>query len=299
MQDLGTSAIGKKGFAAAARMFSSVVFSEMARDAQSPRFAHFASEAVGSVPVDGARTVAEHFDIALRALTKEYRDEYVYKNIVARRIVLGRHSIRTATMLTELRVGRCKADIVVLNGSSTAYEIKSDLDNLGRLENQLTTYLQAFASVNVVAGHRHLDAILALAPKPVGVLCLRRGSISVIRKADVDPGRICPEILFDSLQLVESRSVLVRLGVEIPDVPNTLAYRVLKALFVQQPARLVHDATVAVLKRSRGHERIGAILGKIPTSLSAVALGSHVRVRDHQNIMKALSTDLGDALCWR
>ena len=42
--------------------------------------------------------------------------------------------------LTELPVGDSKADFIMINGRGVVYEIKTDLDNLLRLENQIRDY---------------------------------------------------------------------------------------------------------------------------------------------------------------
>ncbi|PKG80047.1 hypothetical protein CXF80_18020 [Shewanella sp. Actino-trap-3] len=75
-------------------------------------------------------------------LDKHYRYEYFYKNTIANNRLLGRHSLRTAAMITEFRVGRNIADCVIFNGSSTCYEIKTEFDSLSRLDAQLDSYLQ-------------------------------------------------------------------------------------------------------------------------------------------------------------
>jgi hypothetical protein len=56
------------------------------------------------------------------------RDKYVYKAALTQRVLMGKHSLRTACMLSEFRVGDRKADITILNGTTTVYEIKSDRD---------------------------------------------------------------------------------------------------------------------------------------------------------------------------
>ena len=60
-----------------------------------------------------------------------------------------KHS-QKATLLTELNVGKSKADLVVINGTTTVYEIKTELDSTARLEGQLSDYIQVFDRVNVI-----------------------------------------------------------------------------------------------------------------------------------------------------
>lgn len=69
-------------------------------------------------------TVGDALDSAFDVLkTAGLRDEYVYRAAITHKILLGTHSLNTACMLNEFRVGVCKADVAILNGTATVYEI--------------------------------------------------------------------------------------------------------------------------------------------------------------------------------
>ena len=71
-------------------------------------------------------SVVDVFEQTYKQLSKCYRHEYYFKNTIANKRLLGSHSLNTATMLSEFRVGRNIADCVILNGQSTCYEIKTE-----------------------------------------------------------------------------------------------------------------------------------------------------------------------------
>src|SRR5215216_2008453 len=115
-----------------------MVFRELATKGKSAAFTRLIREAdVLPRRTDGMR-VGEVFEAAFQILKQSgLRDEYIYKAALTHRVLMGRHSLRTACMLSEFRVGRSKADIVILNGTTTVYEIKSERDSLSRLERQI------------------------------------------------------------------------------------------------------------------------------------------------------------------
>ena len=117
-------------------------------------------------------TFGDAFRMAYDVLCEEYRSEYVFKNALAQRLLLERHTLDEAVLLTELRVGVAKADAVILNGTSTVYEIKTALDNLDRLPSQLESYTQVFDRVNVVTVDTMVESVMAIAPPRVGVMVL-------------------------------------------------------------------------------------------------------------------------------
>jgi hypothetical protein len=244
--------------------------------------------------------VSDAFNVAFKSIdVPGRRDEYVYKSALAKKVLLGRHSLRTASMLTEIRVDGNKADVVVLNGTSTVYEIKSERDSLARLPNQLESYRRAFASVNVITSEAHLKRVMEIAPADVGVLVLnRRGRISEFRKALDRPERINPATLFDALRIQEASQVLSKLRVSVPEVPNTERFGVFRELFEGQDPTALHRAAVSVLRRSRSQMGISDFLSSLPSSLKAAALSTPIRLGDRTRLVAAVETPFPEAEQW-
>ncbi len=100
------------------------------------------------------------FETAFSLLKREgSRHEYIYKSALTHKVLLGMHSLQTASMINGFRVGDCKADVVILNGTATVYEVKSKRDSLTRLERQIATYATMFAKVYVIAAEGRINAV--------------------------------------------------------------------------------------------------------------------------------------------
>lgn len=282
------------------RLFSSSVFREMARKGRSPLFARLATQSGLFVTLSASDHVYSLFDAAFSLLEKEgCRDEYIYKAILTRRILMGKHSLQSASMLTEFRVGECKADLAILNGTATVYEVKSERDSLCRLEQQVTAYAKVFAQVYVVAGEKHIDAVIASVPRAVGVMKINcRQGISTLRAAADRPERTSPAAIFDSIRTLEARTILESQGVVIPAVPNTELHFVLRELFVRLPPRIAHQGMVRVLKQTRNLFPLSGLVRKLPHSLQAAALSVPLRKLDHMRLIAAVNTSLKDAMAW-
>src|SRR5947209_3876144 len=112
-------------------------------------------------------------------------------------------------MLNKFRVGECKADIVILNGTATVYEIKSERDSLTRLRRQVAAYATVFAQVYVIAADEHVEDVLSAVPPEVGVMRLdRRQYIAKVREAADRAGLTSPAAIFDSIRTTEARIIL-------------------------------------------------------------------------------------------
>lgn len=285
---------------AASRIFSSAVFKEMAQKGKSPLFSRLIHQSKTYELVDANSTVGDLFDGVFNLLkNKTYRHEYAYKAAITNKILLGTHSLKTASMLSEFRVGKSKADIVILNGTSSAYEIKSERDKLDRLEGQINSYLKVFARVNVITGENHLEEIKNKTSEEVGILLLTdRYQISIIRKAVERRDRIDPQILFESLQRKEQIEILMQFGVTPPDVPNTQLHEALREKFSKLPPAQLHDVTISTLKKTRSLLRLKDFTKNIPTSLYAIALSVSLKKNEQDRFIQAIRTTTSEALNW-
>jgi len=228
-----------------------------------------------------------------------YRHEYIYKAALTHKILLGKHSLHTASMLTEFRVGECKADLAILNGTATVYEVKSERDSLSRLERQVTAYAKVFARVYVIASESHVDAVIGSVPEDVGILRLnRRHQISPLREAADRPERTSPAAIFDSIRTEEARLILLSRGVSIPAVPNTAMSSVLRDLFIKLDARTAHEGMVQVLKKTRNLLPLSDLVAQLPHSLQPAALSVPLRKLDHTRLVAAVNARLEDAMAW-
>ena len=286
--------------AAISRLFSSSVIRELARKGRSPLFTRLArqSHLLGTLPA--SERVYDLFEAAFSLLRRVgYRDEYIYKAALVRRILFGRHSLQTASMLNEFRVGDCKADLAILNGTATVYEVKSERDSLVRLQKQVATYATVFAKVYVIASDSHVAAVESTVPHDVGILVLnRRYQISTLREAFGTPEQTSAEAIFNSIRTDEARLVLALNGIEAPKVPNTALHAVLRQLFLKLDAAQAHAGMVQVLKRSRNLLPLSQLVSQLPDSLQTAALSVPLRKLDHARLITAINTPLEIAAAW-
>ena len=285
---------------ALARFFSAGVLKEMSSHGRSPMLARLIRESGLSVDPSADSPVGEVFDAAFEVLKKRgNRHEYIYKAAITQKVLLGIHSLRTASMLTEFRVGPCKADVVILNGTGTVYEIKSERDSLSRLKRQVAAYLNVFAKVNVIVGENHVRGVEESVPDHVGIQVLSdRHQITPLRDADEDPGRTIPSAIFDSITLQEARRILLASKVDVPEVPNTQRYRVWKELFSQLDPENAHRQMVDTLKSTRDLKPLQSLLEDVPESLHSASLTARLRQKDQRRLVEALRTPIQQALCW-
>ena len=109
-----------------------------------------------------SKTHGELFSEIYSYLGKQKRNEYYYMNTLLNRVLVGYHSVNTTCALSQVRIGGHIADFVMINGDGKVYEIKSNLDNLDRLSDQLGDYFRAFSKVVVLTTPHEYDKVFRL-----------------------------------------------------------------------------------------------------------------------------------------
>lgn len=285
--------------AALARLFSASVIRELAEQGQSSKFAALLQQA--EVIRDSTiQSVGDVFDYSFAQLRRSgLRNEYVYQSAIVQNVLLGKHSLNTASMVREFRVGKSRADVVILNGTSTVYEIKSERDTLQRLEKQVEDYSKVFARSYVIASQDHVEAVLKLIPSHVGVMCLQRWNrIGTVREAVDRPSEVDPVSILGSLRKSEAVRILKHMGLSVPDVPNTQMFRALSETFAVLDPEGVHAAMVQVLKKSRTQHSLQQLVDNLPLSLHAAALMYNLRLSDGARLAQAVQTPIARSILW-
>lgn len=73
----------------------------------------------------------------------------------------------------EMSIGDSRIDICRINGSSYAYEIKTEYDTFDRLETQMRDYLRTFEKVYVIVPHARVEDVKPLIPDSCGIISYR------------------------------------------------------------------------------------------------------------------------------
>jgi hypothetical protein len=294
MKAINEIKINDKYLPSLGRMFSPLVMDQIALKGRSGYLSEVCSNSRIIEQIDPSMSLAQFFDLIYMILFKSYRNEYIYKNAIANKILLGRHSLKTSHMLIEFRVGNCKADVVVVNGTSAVYEIKSELDSFARLENQIKNYLKIFDYINVITSVSQVNKLKSILPDKAGILLLtNRNTISTIRESKSNRKNTNPSILFDSLRKNEYVKAIKEYFGIVPDVPNTQIYKECKELFSKIPAELAHDLTINILRRRRNTRVLKAFIEEAPASLSAYAMSICSQKVKMQALMSRFSKNIG------
>ena len=263
--------IDERYFPSLSRVFSPIVMYELMQRGRSDYLDEVVSNSgIGSI-IDMSQRLRDFFDGLYNFLSRHYCSEYIYKNALAEQVYLGKH-FESSHMLTELRVASCKADVVILNGTSSVYEIKSALDSLDRLDAQISAYTCFFDLINVITSLSQVEKLHTRLRSDIGIMALAPdNSIEVLREPQSNKRRVKPSVIFGSLRKSEYLHIIEESFGIIPDVPNTRIHQACFELFCELSPETAHDAMLEALLRRGNTRRLKDFIHVVPRSLKACA----------------------------
>lgn len=230
------------------------------------------------------------FDRGWSLLASRYRNEYVYKNELVTRLVFKRHSPRTASFQVELRVGASIADVVIANGTTTAYEIKTEFDTSRRLSSQTSDYLKAFDKVYVVTHPAHIGRYERELDPRVGLIILsEKHALTPYRKASANAENVDPSTIFRCMRRGEYIDAIEANIGAVPAMPNGLIGAYCETLFKQLTTEQAHTALVKALKARTTDKSHVDFVSRLPSSLRALGYATPLSGRQRTSLLESLA----------
>lgn len=269
------------------RFFTRNTFKQLIDDGENPAYVATLRRYI----VDSSgKTNGECISEIYQFLKNEYQNEYYYKNTLLNKLLLGVHSPRTTTALTEVPIGNSKADFILINGNAVVYEIKTALDNFDRLDGQIEDYYKAFSRVVVVTSEKNYDiAMQKLGNSPVGICLLTaKGTLSVRKEPTEYRDLLSRRTMFRILRKDEYERILYEQYNSLPEVSQFEYYKACQALFEALPIDIAYKLFVQELKLRTKIDIVE--YSKIPYELKFLAYFSNYKKSDYAKLCHFLNT---------
>ncbi|MGM5470480.1 sce7726 family protein [Flavobacteriaceae bacterium LMO-SS05] len=231
------------------------------------------------------------------SMLMNYRNEFVYKNEIVNKILLGKHSLNTTTILNEFRIGKSIADLVMLNGTSIVYEIKTEYDSPERLLSQIIEYRKSFLNVTIVTHHTVENKYESFLSKHnltnIGLLVLtKRNTLKEKIKPCADDRYLDVSYMFKCLRKSEYSKLVKKYFGYLPNVPNTKFFKECFNMALEINEREFHDLMFYHLKNRSLNEKKILSSTEIPAFLKHITISSNFKKRDLEKINLFLNKNL-------
>lgn len=115
------------------------------------------------------------------ALINNYSGELTFKSFLVQEFIS-----KNVIAAFEIRVNSSRIDFLTINGNTTSFEIKSQVDDLRKLEKQVGNYNQVFEYNYIVVDERHLSKALQILPENYGIWIYKHSKKEIARKASAN-----------------------------------------------------------------------------------------------------------------
>lgn len=223
-------------------------------------------------------------------ISKSYRNEYFYLNTLLNKLLLVKHSIHTTTALTQIPIGKSKADFIMINGKATVYEIKSELDNFERLETQLKDYFKAFNFVCVVTSEENYFKLYNLLyDTPVGICILTKHdtiSRNLVKEPIENNSCLDHRTIFKVLHKGEYESIIKNYFGVLPSVSQVFYYDECLTWFKEIPIMEAYSMGLKELKKR--NRIVDSLFQDIPYELKSLVYFSSLSPKDYDDLNRFL-----------
>ncbi|MDL2216069.1 sce7726 family protein [Ruminococcaceae bacterium OttesenSCG-928-N02] len=274
------------------RLFTQNVFQELIRYNENTTYGTIVQRYVTDIEdKSNGELISEIYSF----MSKSYRNEYFYQNTLLNKLLLGRHSVNTTTALSQIPIGKSKADFILINGKAVVYEIKSELDSFERLDTQLRDYYKAFNHVCVVTSESNFDRLLnILHDTPVGICVLtKRDTISKTMKKDMDEdsSRLEYQSIFKVLHKSEFEEIVKQYYGELPKASQVFYYDECLSMFSNIP--IIEAYSMAVKQLKKRNRIVHSKINNVPYELKSLMYFSSPSSRDFSNLDTFLKNKFG------
>ena len=230
------------------RVFTQNTFKELLAEQYNSTYGEVIRRYIIDIESKSNRTLISEI---YKIMTKSYRNEYVYKNSLLNNLLSTKHCLKTTTALTEISISKSKADFILINGKAVVYEIKTELDSLERLENQLKDYYKSFDHVCVVTCEENLKKLEdLLKDSPAGIYVLTKSNkISSVKEPIGYNLGLDHNVMFKILRKQEFESIIKIHYGELPVVSQVNHYNQCNKLFKNIDINLAYQYMLKELKK--------------------------------------------------
>ena len=227
-------------------------------------------------------------------ISKYYRCEYVYKNELLK-LLLKKYGTRNSVYFSEFRVGNSIADMVMFNGESKAFEIKTEYDTSRRLDKQMDDYKCFFDKCYIVVPESKVDEYSDIIESTTGIISMSRDNwriiLKEIRHAHQNE-RFESEALMSCLRTEEYKNIVLSLGKTLERVSGYDMYKYCYQIISKANHDKLRELFLREVKKRKNNT---ALLRKYPMSIRQMMLSLNLPEYKANKLLEQLNISVNQA----
>lgn len=239
-------------------------------------------------------TYMEFINKSYSIIASRYRCEYVYKNELIK-LLLKKYRTSDTVYFNEFKVGNSIADIVLFNGESKAFEIKTEYDTCRRLDKQIEDYKRLFDKCYIVIPDDRYEDYINYVESTTGIItmsrCNRRLILQEVRPASINK-YINPEALMRCLRTDEYKNIVISLGTSLDGIAGYDIYKYCYSIISHADSDKLRSYFLREVKKRKNNT---ALLHKYPMSIRQMMLCLNLSKDKATKLLNQLNININHA----
>jgi hypothetical protein len=231
-------------------------------------------------------TYWDYIQYVYKILMGNYRNEYIYKNCFLNDILIKHYSFKTTVAFSEFKVGASIADLALFNGSSRAFEIKTELDSSRRLDSQLEDYSKLFEECYVVIPSELLSKYERSIGHNVGIILFRKSERGRYKMDEYRPASknnyFDYNVMMKSVRCQEYMNITNSVCGRLPEVSCFEMYDACKEMLSEVDQMKLRNAFLKEMKRRKNNT---SLLPKYNKEIRQLCLSLNLDMKKYMTLM--------------
>ena len=194
-------------------------------------------------------TYLDYLKYVYHILESQYQNEYILKNSFLNEWLIQEIGSHSSQIFNEFRVGNSIADLVMFNGSSKLFEIKTEYDSDSRLPVQLYNYQKAFNQIFLIVPVSKLK-LYEKYNERIGLISFdgnRIDKFRLTRKAENNLN-VDPSVIMQILHTEEYKSVVKLYYGKLPKMTSFNQFNICQNLINKIPTKKLNTLFINQMK---------------------------------------------------
>lgn len=204
-------------------------------------------------------TYLDYLKYIYSILANHYQNEYIFKNEFLNNWLRKELGEKNSQIFSEFRVGNSIADLVMFNGCSKIFEIKTELDSDSRLTLQLQNYEKVFNQIFLIIPLSKLNSY-EKKDTSIGLITYdpkSKDAFSVYRNAKPNFD-IAPSVIMSILHTNEYKSIVSMYYGSLPQMTSFNQFKICSDLIFDIPKESLNKLFIDEMKKRSSSDALSS-----------------------------------------
>ncbi len=235
-------------------------------------------------------TYLDYLKYIYQILENNYQNEYVFKNSFLNEWLIKEIGHNKTKVYNEFRVGNAVADLVMFNGNSKVFEIKTEFDSSVRLDLQLENYRKAFNQIFIIIPEKKLSTYIKY-DQNIGLITFNNNDTKkfTLQREATNNKEVDAETIINILHTNEYKSIVKSYFGELPVMTSFNQFKICCELIKKIPNIELNQKFIEQMKN---RDLENALSNRYYKEFNQISLSLKLNKKDRNNMLQNLKSPI-------